>query len=83
MNPEVDRVLDAARVERDPVKRAQLYRDFQAVYHAAPAMLALVSENHVYVLRDNGWRVGPTALEPHAHGVAWGPWYSLARWTRP
>ncbi|MFD2468885.1 ABC transporter substrate-binding protein [Amycolatopsis silviterrae] len=81
-NPAVDRALDAARVERDPAKRAQLYRDFQAAYHAAPAMLALVSENHVYVLRDNGWRVGPTALEPHAHGVAWGPWYSLARWTR-
>ncbi|MFD8495767.1 ABC transporter substrate-binding protein [Amycolatopsis sp. NPDC059657] len=82
VNPAVDRALDAARVERDPAKRAQLYRDFQAAYHAAPAMLALVSENHVYVVRDNGWKFGPTALEPHAHGVAWGPWYSLARWTR-
>ncbi len=83
VNPEVDRTLEAARVERDPAERARLYREFQAAYHAAPAMLALVSENHVYVVRDNGWRFGTTALEPHTHGVAWGPWYSLARWTRP
>ncbi|TDD62721.1 ABC transporter substrate-binding protein [Kribbella antibiotica] len=82
VNPAVDRALAAARVERDPAKRAKLYRDFQVAYHAAPAMLALVSENHVYVVRDNGWKFGSTALEPHAHGVAWGPWYSLARWTR-
>ncbi|WP_410664148.1 ABC transporter substrate-binding protein [Amycolatopsis sp. lyj-84] len=82
VNPEVDKALEAARVERDPAKRAKLYRDFQAAYHAAPGMLALVAENHVYVLRDNGWQPGATALEPHSHGVAWGPWYSLARWTR-
>jgi peptide/nickel transport system substrate-binding protein len=83
VNADVDRALESARVEPDPAERARLYRVFQAAYHAAPAMLALVSENHVYVMRDNGWQIGPTALEPHAHGVAWGPWYSLARWTRP
>lgn len=83
VNPEVDRLLDTARVERDPAQRARLYREYQAAYRAAPAMLALITENHVYVVRDNGWITGATALEPHAHGVAWGPWYSLARWTRP
>lgn len=82
VNPAVDRALEAARVERDPAKRARFYRDFQAAYHAAPAMLALITENHVYVVRDGGWQFGPTALEPHTHGVAWGPWYSLARWKR-
>ena len=82
MNPQVDRLLETARVERDPAVRARLYREYQAAYHAAPAMLALVSENHVYVVRDNGWITGATTLEPHSHGVAWGPWYSLARWTR-
>ncbi|WP_280267263.1 ABC transporter substrate-binding protein [Nocardia wallacei] len=81
VNPRVDAILDAARVEPDPRRRAQLYRQFQAEYHADPAMLTLVSENHVYVVRDKGFRIPPTALEPHAHGVGWGPWYSLARWT--
>ncbi|GAA5059461.1 ABC transporter substrate-binding protein [Nocardia callitridis] len=82
VNPEVDRLLDAARVETDPKRRTQLYRDVQAEYHRDPAMLALATTNHVYVLRDNGWHVTPTALEPHSHGVAWGPWYGLARWRR-
>jgi peptide/nickel transport system substrate-binding protein len=82
VNPAIDRILDAARTETDPVARNGSYRQFQAEYHRDPAMLALVTENHVYVMRDNGWKVGPTALEPHTHGVAWGPWYSLARWTR-
>lgn len=83
VNPQIDHLLETARVERDPAQRARLYREYQAAYHAAPAMLALVSEDHVYVVRDNGWNTGATALEPHTHGVAWGPWYSLARWTRP
>ncbi|GAB20684.1 putative ABC transporter substrate binding protein [Gordonia effusa NBRC 100432] len=82
VNPTIDRLLDSARTETDVRKRDALYREFQAEYHRDPPMLALVNENHVYVIRDNGWRPGPTALEPHTHGVAWGPWYSLPRWTR-
>lgn len=82
VNPRIDQLLDAARGEPDARRRAELYRQIQVEYHSAPAMLALVAANHVYVLRDNGWRVTPTALEPHSHGVAWGPWYGLARWAR-
>ncbi|MFQ6394056.1 ABC transporter substrate-binding protein [Nocardia sp. KC 131] len=82
VNPKVDQILDAARVEANPQRRSELYRQFQLEYHRDPAMLALVTTNHVYALRDSGWQVPPTALEPHAHGVSWGPWYSLARWTR-
>lgn len=79
---DVDRALDAARVETDPAERNALYREVQVAYRRNPGLLALVSENHTYVLRPGGWKVGPTALEPHTHGVAWGPWYSLSRWTR-
>ncbi|MFC9440005.1 ABC transporter substrate-binding protein [Nocardia sp. NPDC057030] len=82
VNPKIDQLLDAARGEANPQRRTELYRHVQAEYHRDPAMLALVTTNHVYVMRDNGWRVTPTALEPHSHGVAWGPWYGLARWTR-
>lgn len=82
VNPRIDRILDEARTELNPQRRAELYRQFQAEYHRDPAMLALVTTDHVYVMRDNGWRTTPTALEPHTHGVAWGPWYGLARWTR-
>lgn len=82
VNPVVDRILDQARAEPDAQRRTELYRQFQAEYHRDPAMLALVTTDHLYVMRDNGWTVTPTALEPHTHGVAWGPWYGLARWTR-
>ncbi|MFI9510989.1 ABC transporter substrate-binding protein [Nocardia sp. NPDC052566] len=82
VNPRMDEILDAARVAADPARRTELYRQYQAEYHRDPAMLALVTTDHVYVVRDNGWRMTPTALEPHTHGVAWGPWYGLSRWTR-
>ncbi|BEK98404.1 ABC transporter substrate-binding protein [Nocardia seriolae] len=81
VNPVVDSMLDQARAEPDPQRRTALYRQFQAEYHRDPGMLALVTIDHLYVLRDNGWSVTPTALEPHTHGIAWGPWYGLARWT--
>ncbi|WP_069165549.1 ABC transporter substrate-binding protein [Nocardia altamirensis] len=82
VNPKIDQLLDAARAELNTQRRTELYRQVQAEYHRDPAMLALVATNHVYVVRDNGWRITPTALEPHSHGVAWGPWYGLSRWTR-
>lgn len=80
-NPAIDKALDAARVEADPAARDALYRSVQKEYAAQPAMLQLAYMKHVYVARNQGWKEPGQALEPHAHGVEFGPWYTLEDWT--
>lgn len=80
VNPEVDAALDAARVETDETKRNEHYRDLQSAYSQNPGMLQIAYLNHVYVARDLGWTEPGMALEPHSHGVEFGPWYTIADW---
>lgn len=80
VNPEIDKLLDEARVEQDQAKRDALYREIQKLYAEKPAMLQLVYVDHVYIERDLGYTHPAGILEPHAHGLNFGPWFNLAAW---
>lgn len=80
--PAMDAALDQARRTADGPTRAALYRQVQQDYLTDPSYVMLVFLEHTYVVRDSGWQRGPLTIEPHAHGVAWGPWWNLASWTR-
>ena len=43
-------------------------------------MLQLVYVDHVYIERDLGYTHPAGILEPHAHGLNFGPWFNLAAW---
>ena len=81
VNPAIDEALDAARVEADPAARAEHYRTVQREYAAMPGMLQLAYMKHTYVARNQGWKEPGEVLEPHSHGVEFGPWYTLDSWT--
>lgn len=80
--PGVDEALDRARRSLDPAERADAYRRVQADYVREPSSVFLVFLDHTYVSAENAWGGVQPILEPHAHGVSWGPWWNLARWTR-
>ncbi len=80
--PALDAALNQARRTADGPTRTALYRAVQAEYLTDPSYVMLVFVDHTYVVRDGGWQRGPLTIEPHAHGVAWGPWWNLAAWTR-
>ncbi|MEZ0340242.1 ABC transporter substrate-binding protein [Mycobacterium sp. pV006] len=71
----------AARSASGPEKDA-LYRDIQRTYAAEPSHVFLVFLDHAYTYRDRGWNQTAPIMEPHSHGVSWGPWWDIARWTR-
>lgn len=78
----VDAALATGRRSLDPAQRSAAYRDMQRAYIEDPGSVYLVFLDHTYVSADSGWiRSGPV-LEPHVHGVTWGPWWSLDTWTR-
>jgi peptide/nickel transport system substrate-binding protein len=79
-DPQVDTALDAGRTLTDPAQRAAAYRQAQRVYLADPGLVFLAFPDHAYVLRD-GWTGYQEVVEPHDHGLTWGPWWNLARWT--
>ncbi len=79
-NPAIDKLLDDARKEPDPAKQAIFYRTIERHYRSRPAMLQLVYLNHVYVERNLGYKNVVPILEPHAHGVNFGPWYQIEDW---
>lgn len=80
--PGVDEALDDARRSLDPEQRARDYREVQADYIEHPTYVFLAFLDHTYISRDDGWDRGTAIMEPHSHGVAWGPWWNLARWRR-
>lgn len=80
--PGLDALLEqAAQSPSGPAKDA-LYREIQARYAAAPSHVFLVFLHHTYSYRDLGWQQSAPIMEPHSHGVSWGPWWNLAAWTR-
>ncbi len=38
--------------------------------------------NPFVVFTDYDEKPGALVVEPHAHGVSWGPWWDLAKWRR-
>lgn len=80
--PELDTALEAARRTSDDAARTAAYRTVQSEYLTDPSYVFLVIPEHTYVSKKDGWNRPPLILEPHAHGIAWGPWWDLASWTR-
>lgn len=81
-NEVIDRELDRARRSSDPTERAEAYREVQSAYVDDPSYVFLTFLDHTYVVRESSWEVSEPVLEPHTHGVLWGPWWSLHTWTR-
>ena len=80
VDPVIDAALDAGRRSLDPAVRTEAYRTVQRQYVAAPPAVMLVFLEHVYVMRDGDWTGTEPVLEPHSHGVSWGPWWNLPDW---
>ena len=80
--PALDAALDEARRTADESRRTTLYREVQSEYLTDPSYVFLAFLEHTYVVRDSDWKRAPVTVEPHAHGVNWGPWWNLATWTR-
>ncbi|MEU4807601.1 ABC transporter substrate-binding protein [Nocardia fluminea] len=82
VDPAIDVQLDIARRSVDPAVRAAAYREVQSRYAQDPSHVFLVHLDHTYVVKESSWTMSGPILEPHAHGVTWGPWWSLQSWTR-
>ncbi|GAB2482334.1 ABC transporter substrate-binding protein [Luteococcus sediminum] len=80
--PAIDAALDRARRTADTKTRNGLYRTVQQEYLDDPAYIMLVFADHTYVMREDDWKHGPLTIEPHTHGVGWGPWWRVGSWTR-
>lgn len=79
---EVDDALDALADPVNTVPAAELYARVQQAYEQDPGYVVFATLRHTYAVRDTG-HIGPSPiLEPHAHGVTWGPWWSLGDWTQ-
>ncbi|MPV49688.1 ABC transporter substrate-binding protein [Pseudactinotalea sp. HY160] len=78
--PGVDAALDRARRSLEEGERAEAYRAAQAAYIDHPTHVLLTFLDHTYVIADDDWDRGPLVLEPHSHGVTWGPWWNMAGW---
>ena len=75
-------MLQQARESAPSPENDARYRDIQSLYKTAPSYVFLVFLDHTYAYRDLGWQQSPPILEPHSHGIAWGPWWHTAAWTR-
>ncbi|OZE99684.1 transporter [Rhodococcus sp. 15-1154-1] len=80
-NANVDAALERGRRSLDTAERDRAYRDMQRAYVEDPGYVYLVFLDHTYVAKDSDWTVSGPILEPHSHGVTWGPWWSLQTWT--
>lgn len=81
-SPAMDALLDQARRTTDDAARTDLYRQVQRAYLDNPSYVFLVFLEHTYAIREDDWQRGPLTVEPHSHGVGWGPWWNLASWHR-
>lgn len=81
-SPEMDKILEQARQSGDESERVKLYQQAQKQYLAAPNHVFLAFLQHTYVTRDDGWKTGNLTVEPHSHGVNWGPWWNLGQWEK-
>ncbi len=80
--PGLDEMLEKASRSASGPAKDTLYRDIQTAYAAAPSHIFLVFLDHTYGYRDLGWQQSAPIMEPHSHGVSWGPWWNLQAWKR-
>lgn len=81
-DPTVDDALDQARRSLDPGTRNSLYGKALQAYTDNPTQVMLTFVDHTYTYRDSGFTGAAPIIEPHSHGVDWGPWWNLASWHR-
>jgi len=80
-NATVDELLDQARGEADTETRDADYRELQTELVADPPMVTVFVLEHTYVARNlDQYSPIEHVVEPHEHGVAWGPWWNVASW---
>ncbi|WP_168703935.1 ABC transporter substrate-binding protein [Gordonia paraffinivorans] len=79
--PGLDEMLDAARESAPGPRNDERYRRIQQIYSAEPSQVFLAFVHHTYVARSAGWTHDAPILEPHSHGVIWGPWWNLPSWS--
>ena len=70
-NPAVNRLIDRARAEPDPARRAALWAETDRRIMQDAPMVPLVWENHAYL-----WA-------PRVHGWVYDPWTSTPDLTAP
>ncbi len=80
--PGADEALEEARRTLDPDIRNANYRDVQEAYIDHPSYVLIAFLDHTYVTANDNWEHGPLVMEPHSHGVSWGPWWNLPEWRR-
>lgn len=78
-NPAVDKALRTGRESSDPSVRRTAYTTVQRKLRADPGYVFLTHIDHLYVL-DDRWSNIDTQVEPHDHGVAFGPWWDVQDW---
>ncbi|WP_238423234.1 ABC transporter substrate-binding protein [Gordonia sp. 'Campus'] len=78
--PGLDLVLDEARMSAPGPENDLRYKRIQQLYAEQPSYVFLAFLHHTYVSRSAGWRHDSPILEPHSHGVTWGPWWKLPSW---
>ncbi|ROZ99142.1 ABC transporter substrate-binding protein [Gordonia sp. OPL2] len=78
--PGLDALLDETRQSASGAANDARYREIQTVYETAPSAVYLAFLHHTYAVRSDGWTYDAPILEPHSHGVAWGPWWNLPSW---
>ncbi|WP_239581727.1 ABC transporter substrate-binding protein [Gordonia rubripertincta] len=78
--PRLDEMLDAARESAAGSENDERYRRIQQIYARQPSQVFLAFVHHTYVARSAGWKHDAPILEPHSHGVTWGPWWNLPSW---
>lgn len=79
--PGLDETLDAARESAPGPENDERYRRIQQIYVKQPSYVFLAFLHHTYASRGAGWKHDAPILEPHSHGVTWGPWWNLPSWT--
>lgn len=80
-NAAVDRALDESRSATTERARIAAYKKMQRAFVAKPGFVFLAFLDHSYVLRD-GWTGYRPVVEPHSHGLTWGPWWNVQDWSR-
>ncbi|UQE77077.1 ABC transporter substrate-binding protein [Gordonia sp. PP30] len=78
--PGLDELLEQARRSAAGPANDTRYRRIQTLYAEQPSSVFLVFLRHTYAARSAGWTHAAPILEPHAHGVVWGPWWNLPSW---
>ena len=72
---------EQVRAYSDEQARTDLYRQVQEGLAQDPNAIYLTFLDHTYVTNPHGYDTGSLVVEPHAHGVGWGPWWNVGQWT--